>query len=167
MRYPRIRRRAFTLLELLVVIAIFGTVVGLLLPAVHRVRQSAARTECKNNLHQIGVAITVYVNRKGSFPSAAQMPSLSPGEPSLAGLLSGDVQNRKVFHCPNDPTYFAQQGTSYEYPSVRLAGRSFTDLARTPQGLSGTWVSYDYQPFHGISGEPTSHNYLYVDGHVE
>jgi prepilin-type N-terminal cleavage/methylation domain-containing protein len=166
----RFHRRAFTLIELLVVIAIIAILIALLLPAVQQAREAARRTQCKNNLKQIGLAVHNYVDVYQCFPPSACinpqitatgnngswgvhgriLPFLEQGnlydvvDLTVAWDFQTPISGLKIptYLCPSDP----------KSDEVRDPGDGKVFLYSTNYGFNfGTWFVYD--PVSGRGGD--------------
>jgi len=160
-------RIGFTLIELLVVIAIMAVLIGMLLPAVQKARAAAARAQCQSNLHNVGLAITMYKDdRKGVYPVAALNP-FDNAYPQLFSVISPFVENNvQIFGCPMDDMYYATYQDSYEYRQ-RISGHTLPQIERKLKlGSSQIYAVYDMDDFHNVPFSPVARNFLYLDGHV-
>lgn len=171
-------KRGFTLIELLVVIAIIAVLASLLLPALGRAKRSARSVACLSNLHQIGLALDLYVqDNKDLLPSCAQLPSVNTNLPSITAVLGPYLQTKAVFQCPEDRMLFPTEQTSYEW-NMFLNGASYDhpeDWSPATQtivelvfgGRLNTPLCGDAAAFHLGGGIWTGKNALYFGGRVQ
>ncbi len=172
-------RRGFTLIELLVVIAVIGVLMGMLMPAISRARGTAHRTFCSNNLKQIGIAFSTYLNAHDDFYPCAQDPiSAKPfywlwmgrGWRGFVAPFFGqkiDPENPSVLFCKEDEQAENKyEATSYAYSMAFYHSAAQIDaMAATsatyssPQPSSGQRGSQVSNPVHkALAGEWTSNH---------
>jgi prepilin-type N-terminal cleavage/methylation domain-containing protein len=149
-------RTGFSLIELLVVIAIIGVVIGLLLPAVQQVRESASRTHCANNLRQIGLAAHLYHDQYQHLPPTRvagaviapldlpDMPEMGEG-PSWAWLLLPDLEQQNLYN---------QWEAGRPYPGIP-SGTASGDVTQAQLASTATVMSTIVPQYFCVSrGQP-------------
>lgn len=159
----------FTLVELIVVISIISVLLGILLPVLGKVRRDGRRTVCMAQLHNIGMAMRMYVSDNDeTMPVAAQLPSAEPNLPCITEVMLPYLKTRKIMRCPSDCeyNYFEKEGTSYEYPHYLRGKRVNNTFLGKHWGEANVPVLFDFGPFHNKAGRPHAINFLFGDGRV-
>lgn len=163
----------FSLIELLVTLAIIGILAALIFPALSRAKESGKSTSCQANLHQIGVALQVYVGESQNL-----MPTLydvgtgtnfQTNATAINVVLAGQLGSQKVLLCPSDiGQVFQQTGSSYSWNNL-VNGENADQLRIMGTSYAQTKIPivFDKQAFHITLGTNRGVNYLYADGHIK
>jgi len=174
-------RTAFTLIELLVVIAIIAILIALLVPAVQKVREAAARTQCANNLKQIGLALHGYHDSVKKLPSSefhdnGSNPFRWGWIPKILSYVEQDTVHRQL-----DFKMHSWQGGNFAllskpYPLFLCPANPFKDAIREEESFAAVpWAlsqadyasnAGDYQNQTGFGAKPDYGNHTYASGAV-
>jgi len=163
---------AFSLIELLVTIAIIATLAALILPALGRAKESGRATVCRSNLHQIGLALQIYVGENKNLMPTMYDQSTGTNFPTNLStidiVLSNQLGSLLVLYCPSDNArIFQQTGSSYSW-NLLVNGQDADHLRIMANAYPPTRIPlvFDKQSFHAVLGS-NAVNYLYADGHTK
>jgi prepilin-type N-terminal cleavage/methylation domain-containing protein/prepilin-type processing-associated H-X9-DG protein len=172
MRNTRASALAFTLVELLVTIAIIAILAALLMPVLGRGKESGRVAFCQGNLHQIGLALQLYVDdNKNIMPTMTDYNlNIEPtNQTNINIVLASQLGSTNVLCCPSDnQKIFQQTGSSYSWNNL-VNGQNADQLHVMNLSLTMTRIPlvFDKQSFHGLLGTNHAVNYLYADGHIK
>ncbi len=149
--YSRERRSGFTLIELLVVIAIIAILIALLLPAVQQAREAARRTQCRNNMKQLGLALHNFEGTYKKFPTGQRGPSVAYANWRV--LIFPYLDQAPLFNQLNvDDVYNPTVLRNLVIPGLRCPSQVVPDLQ--PDSWVTWWTNYYHQvtSYQGIMG---------------
>ncbi len=160
------QRSAFTLIELLVVIAIIAILIGLLLPAVQKVRDAAARASCSNNLKQIALSALNYESAIGSLPPGFTMPSRIGTLPYLLPYVEGgniyNMINPKLFNGTSGGNYIGAGASTFQ--AAKSVVKSFLCPADNASTIESSVSDIFIHDGDDYSGPPYYPGYPAKDG---
>ena len=147
----RTRRKAFTLIELLVVIAIIAILIALLLPAVQQAREAARRTQCRNNLKQLGLAFHNYHDQFNSLPAGAYGCCWGTWQVAIMPQLEQAAQFNRYEHNRKygTPTDTARYSHTVNRPVVSTRFPTYTCPSDTPNTPISNITSHNYAVNYG------------------
>lgn len=186
-------RSGFSLIELIVTISIISVLLGILLPVLPRVRDSARKAACAANFHGIAQAFQMYRDEhKQTFPAARYMPPpwlSGDTDPPLRDAMAGYIETNEAWRCPGDPVVFdfpykddsgvaRTTAMSYTY-QTGLSGVThdqsvFAKFLRHSPADTRLMVDYDGGTYETQDGDLVrveffheKRNILFADGHIE
>jgi len=166
-------RRGFTLIELLVVIAIIAVLVGLLLPAVQKVRESAARAKCQNNLHNLAIALHAYHDTNNQLPPGAQGLMNPPSNSGTTTVVKGTSWLVLILPQVEQAPLYAQYNFGQDYSSANNLNVAIQRVpiyycpsgskdasGNTQTEVASNGVASNTTHYYGIMGPSGSSRYL-------